>query len=90
MLHPMSVFRCSRNHDCPGGYRYLSRRRNFSLRGLIRKRIGIVPCLDASAGREEGGCLLDKTVGVADGEIGRGVDGLSFELGDGRLSQRIS
>ena len=87
MLHPMSVSRCSRNHDCPGGC--LSRRRNFFLRGLIRKRIGVVLCLDASAGRE-GGCLLYKTASVADGEIGRGVDGLSFELGDGRLSQRIS
>ena len=88
MLHPTSVSRCSRNHDCPGGC--LSRRRKFSLRGLIRKRIGVVLCLDASDGREEGGCLLYKTVSVADGEIGLGVDGLSFELGDERLSQQIS
>ena len=88
MLHPMFVSRCSRNHDCLGGC--LSRRRNFFLRGLIRKRIGVVLCLDASAGREEGGCLLDKTVGVADGEIGLGVDGPSFELGDEHLSQQIS
>ena len=62
----------------------------FSLRGLIRKRTGVVLCLDASAGHEKGGCLLYKTVGVADGEIGLGVDSLSFELGDESLSQRIA